>query len=104
MLFIAADFVKKVYPQTEVVYGDTDSIFVNFKPTDENGNRLKGKAALKKSIGIEVEKRIDSVIKYPHCLEYEKTFWPFILFTKKDIGNKYEFDHNKYKQTSKVLY
>ena len=52
-------------------------------------------------MGLEVEKRIDSVIKYPHCLEYEKTFWPFILFTKKRyVGNKYEFDHNKYKQTS----
>ena len=30
-----------------------------------------------------------------------KTFWPFILFSKKRyVGNKYEFDLNYYKQTS----
>lgn len=42
-------------------------------------------------------------MKAPHKLEYEKTFWPFILFSKKRyIGNKYEFKtgENDYKQTS----
>ena len=40
-------------------------------------------------------------MKHPHNLEYEKTFWPFILFSKKRyVGNKYEFDPNYYKQTS----
>ena len=40
-------------------------------------------------------------MKYPHKLEYEKTFWPFILLSKKRYaGNKYEFTHKKFKQTS----
>jgi DNA polymerase elongation subunit (family B) len=38
-------------------------------------------------------------LPYPHDLEYEKTFWPFLILTKKRyVGNKYEFDPNKYKQ------
>ena len=38
-------------------------------------------------------------LPFPHDLEYEKTFWPFLILTKKRyVGNKYEFDPNKYKQ------
>jgi DNA polymerase elongation subunit (family B) len=34
-------------------------------------------------------------------LGYEKTFWPFIIFSKKRyVGNKYEEDPNKFKQAS----
>jgi hypothetical protein len=32
-------------------------------------------------------------------LEYEKTFWPFLILTKKRyVGNKFEFNANKFKQ------
>jgi DNA polymerase elongation subunit (family B) len=38
-------------------------------------------------------------LPYPHDLEYEKTFHPFLILTKKKyVGNKYEFDKNKYKR------
>ena len=38
-------------------------------------------------------------LPFPHDLEYEKTFYPFLILTKKRyVGNKYEFDPNKYKQ------
>ena len=38
---------------------------------------------------------------YPHNMEYEKTFYPFIILEKKKyIGNKYEDDINKFKETS----
>ena len=37
------------------MYGDTDSIFINFNPKDENGEPLKNKAALKRSIELGVE-------------------------------------------------
>jgi DNA polymerase elongation subunit (family B) len=34
-------------------------------------------------------------------MAYEKTFWPFIILTKKRyVGNKYEFDDKKYYQNS----
>ena len=44
---------------------------------------------------------IKSRLPFPHDLEYEKTFWPFLILTKKRyVGNKYEFDPNSYKQDS----
>jgi DNA polymerase elongation subunit (family B) len=42
---------------------------------------------------------VKSRLPFPHDLEYEKTFWPFMILTKKRyVGNKYEFDNNKFKQ------
>ena len=41
---------------------------------------------------------IKSRLPFPHDCEYEKTFWPFAILTKKRyVGNKYEFDPKKYK-------
>ena len=41
---------------------------------------------------------IKSKLPFPHDCEYEKIFWPFAILTKKRyVGNKYEFDPNKYK-------
>ena len=82
---------------------NTDSIFVNYNPKDKDGNPLTGREGLKASIdlGVKSEEYIKDFLKPPHNLEYEKTFWPFILFSKKRyIGNKFEFDLDKYKQTS----
>ena len=96
-LHLAKDYVKEHFPTAEIVYGDTDSIFVNFKP--ENS----GKEGIQESIdrSVEVEEGIQKFLAYPHKLEYEKTFWPFILLRKKGyIGNKYEFDLERYYQTS----
>ena len=40
-------------------------------------------------------------MKAPQNIEYEKTFWPFCIFSKKRyFGNKYEHNIEKYKQTS----
>ena len=103
LLHLARDKVHEKFDGAEVVYGDTDSIFVNFNPKDKDGFPIKGKDGLKASIdlGVQAEEYIKGFLKPPHNLEYEKTFWPFILFSKKRyIGNKYEFDINKYKQTS----
>ena len=87
----------------ELIVKNTDSIFINFNPCDENGNLLKDKEGLQKSIdlGVQAEEYIQQFLKAPHKLEYEKTFYPFILFSKKRyIGYKYEHDINKYKETS----
>jgi len=44
---------------------------------------------------------MDSEGKQPQVLEYEKTFWPFILISKKRYtGDKYEFDPINAKRTS----
>lgn len=100
LLLFAKSFVEKTFLGSEIVYGDTDSIFINFHPKREDGTPYKGHDALRKSIelGKKAGELVKSELKDPHDLEYEKTFWPFILFSKKRyVGNKYEEDPNKFK-------
>jgi DNA polymerase elongation subunit (family B) len=102
-LLTAKDYVETRYDGAKVIYGDTDSIFVDFQPKDSEGNLITGKPGLERSIelGKEVSKGIRAVLKNPQNLGYEKTFWPFIIFSKKRyVGNKYEEDPNKFKQAS----
>jgi DNA polymerase delta subunit 1 len=82
------------------VYGDTDSVFLKYIMHDKDGNKITGKKALAVAIkkGIRCGIEISKYLKPPHDLEYEKTFWPFCLFTKKRyVGNLYETDPNKFK-------
>jgi DNA polymerase elongation subunit (family B) len=84
----------------EVQLFNTDSIFATF-PTEVSG--LYGKEALKKTleISIEASDKIKPLLKAPHDLEWEKAFFPMILFSKKRYcANKYEHDINKFKQVS----
>lgn len=100
LLIFAKTFVEKNFEGSEIVYGDTDSIFINFHPKDEHGNKLKGKEALAKSIelGIQAGHMANEHLLHPHDLEYEKTFYPFVLLSKKRyVGMKYETDPNKCK-------
>ena len=86
--------------ECESVYGDTDSVFLKYIMHDKNGNKITGKKALEVAIqkGIRCGIEISKYLKPPHDLEYEKTFWPFCLFTKKRyVGNLYETDPNKFK-------
>ena len=67
----------------------------------EGGSSITDKRSL--NYGMEIGKLSGELIKsrlpFPHDCEYEKTFWPFAILTKKRyVGNKYEFDPNKYKQ------
>ena len=55
MLQLAGKKVKEFRPETEIVYGDTDSIFVNFHPKDNNGQPLLKKEGLQKTIDIGIE-------------------------------------------------
>lgn len=103
MITMARDFILENYEGAHIVYGDTDSIFVRFDTKDEHGNPLKGKNALSKcrELGIECSKKFKCKIKHPHDLEWEKMFFPFILFSKKRyVGNMYEHDDNHFKQKS----
>jgi len=84
----------KVNATAEYVYGDTDSVFFKFKLI-KDGIQLKGKEALGLTIELaeEAGQLVTSFLKDPHELEYEKTFWPFILLSKKRyVGMLYEHD------------
>ena len=74
----------------EIVYGDTDSIFIKFGTKD-----------LRESIDLakKAADRITSLCRKPYKIEYEKTFFPFILFCRKRyIGLMYEDDVKKCKR------
>ena len=76
----------------EVIYGDTDSIFVKF-PTKDLAESI--------ALGIASGKRITSQCRKPYKIAYEKTFYPFILFCRKRyVGMKYEEDVTKCKRMS----
>ena len=87
-----------------IVYGDTDSIFVNFNPRNpETGQRYEGREAIVKTIELteEAGKFVTGALKAPHDFEYDKVFYPFIIFSKKRyVGNKYEESPDDFKQTS----
>jgi DNA polymerase elongation subunit (family B) len=87
-----------------MIIKNTDSVFVQFQCLDEEGRKLSGRAAREKSIklAIETEHAIqEKKLKAPQVLEYEKTFHPFILFSKKRyVGDLYEFDPDKFSRKS----
>lgn len=102
MIMLAKDFLETRY-SAQIIYGDTDSVFAIFPNKDENGKKLVGQAAIKKSIesAQKASADIKAILPKPHDLEYEKTFWPFVLLSKKKyVGNKYEFDDVKFKMNS----
>ena len=84
-LFLAKHIVESEF-NGEVIYGDTDSIFIKF-PTKDLATSI--------DLGIKAGKRITEQCRRPYKIAYEKTFYPFILFCRKRyVGMKYEEDPN----------
>ena len=104
MLEVARDKTLEKYMGSKLVYGDTDSVFINFKDyLIKKHGELTNKDLLQKTIevGQEAGKYVNTFLKNPQDLEYEKTFYPFVIFSKKRyFGNKYEYNTDKFKQTS----
>jgi DNA polymerase elongation subunit (family B) len=76
--------------KAEVIYGDTDSIFIKF-PTKDLAESIE--------LGKRAAQSITSQCRAAHKIEYEKTLFPFILFCRKRyVGMKYEDDIHKCKR------
>jgi DNA polymerase elongation subunit (family B) len=111
-ILFAKDVIERFYgPQAgdprcsaEITYGDTDSLFVNFNvKNSETGEPLKGNEAIQATMDLteEAGKFVTRALKSPHDFEYDKVFYPFIIFSKKRyVGNKYEGSLDYYSQTS----
>jgi DNA polymerase elongation subunit (family B) len=84
----------------KVVYGDTDSLFVEFNPRNpETGERLQGREARQATIDItdEAGHFITNVLAAPHDFEFDKAFDPMLIFSKKRYaGNMYENNADDY--------
>ena len=93
----------QVHTNAETVAGDTDSVFFTFHLTDMKGKKILGVKALEITIELaqEAGALVTKLLKAPHDLEYEKTFWPFCLLAKKKyVGMLYEFNPKKAKLKS----
>ncbi len=117
LLIYAREIIENVYENmtidtkygdmitnAEYVYGDTDSVFFTFNLKDaKTGEPVTGQKALE--VTIEMAKEAGEIatkfLKKPHDLEYEKTFLPFCLLSKKRyVGMLYEEDPHKCKRKS----
>ena len=106
MVLLARDKTLEHFPGTTVVYGDTDSIFINFsgyislKHPNEELTEYR-KMELTERYCTEAANLVTSCCKNPNQLEYEKILFPFIIFSKKRyVSNKYEGSITKFKQNS----
>ena len=93
----------KVHSNAEYVYGDTDSVFFTFNLKTLDGEDIRGQKALEITIELaqEAGNMATKFLKKPHDLEYEKTFMPFCLLSKKRyVGMLFETDPNKGKRKS----
>jgi DNA polymerase elongation subunit (family B) len=91
----------KIKTKAEYIYGDTDSVFFTFNLQTLEGKPIRGKEALEITIELaqEAGHLASGFLKGPHDLEYEKTFMPFCLLSKKRyVGMLYETDPNKCKR------
>ena len=92
----------KINIKSDYIYGDTDSVFFKFALLDKKtGEPILGHQALELSIEIAQSAchTVSKFLKQPHDFEYEKTFMPFCLLSKKRyVGIKYEMDPNKGKR------
>jgi len=105
LIMSAKKFAEEEY-NCEVVYGDTDSVFIklpklksydHFGHDNEKDNILQYNVTVGEQLSADFQK----LLKPPHCLEWEKMFYPFIIFSKKRyVGNLYEHDVKKFKQKS----
>ena len=85
----------------DMIVHNTDSVFFTFNLSTPEGVPIRGKEALEITIELaqEAGHLASSFLKGPHDLEYEKTFMPFCLLSKKRyVGMLYETDPNKCKR------
>jgi DNA polymerase elongation subunit (family B) len=94
---VSDDSLVKV--KAECVYGDTDSVFFKFNLRNpETNEKILNKQALIYTIELakQAGELASSFLKKPHDLEYEKTFYPWVLLSKKRyVGILYENNPDK---------
>ena len=97
----------QVRTKAEYVYGDTDSVFFKFNLEDPfTCEKIEGEKALQMTIELaeEAGQLATMFLKEPHDLEYEKTFYPLLLLSKKRyVGLLFETDVKKCKRKSMGL-
>lgn len=103
MLHLAIKIVALIYPDAVVIYGDTDSIFIQFRIVDDKGRPLEGRDALVKAMefGKHMADEINKRIHAPQKIVFEKILCPFAILSKKRyLGRKFEDSVDEFKDVS----
>jgi DNA polymerase delta subunit 1 len=88
MIELTKNTVEKEYPNAQVIYGDTDSVMVDF------GVETILEAM---NLGKEAAEKISKLFIAPIKLEFEKVFCPYLLESKKRyVGVFYSSSHETY--------
>jgi len=88
MIHNTKDAVERMYPGSDVVYGDTDSVMVNF------GVKTVKEAM---ALGLEAaEKVTNELFVKPIALEFEKVYYPYLLMNKKRYAGMYWTNPDKF--------
>ena len=77
--------------KSSVVYGDTDSLFVQFNPQDPvTSVPIKGRDARLAVIDLTTEAGhlVTQALKAPHDFEFDKVFDPLLMFSKKRYAGR----------------
>lgn len=80
MLLQTCNYIKEHYPHAVVVYGDTDSVMVDFKLENVKDALCAGKVAAQ---------QISTIFPAAIRLEFEKVYFPFLLLAKKRYTGVY---------------
>jgi DNA polymerase elongation subunit (family B) len=87
----------------KVIYGDTDSLFVQFNDIDTNKKMLTDTETRQVVFDLTAEAGhfITQALKPPHDFEFDKAFDPIMIFSKKRYtGHMYESSPTEYVQKS----
>ena len=92
--------------RAEYIYGDTDSVFFAFNFETLDGEPVVGQQALEMTILLSPEagEIATMFLKQPHDLEYEKTYLPYLIISKKRYaGQLFSTDPKKSYRDDKGL-
>lgn len=81
MIDTTAHLVEELYPDTKVLYGDTDSVMVLCATDEAASDKERLKAAM--TFGEEAASKVSSYFLKPIKLEFEKVYFPYLLMNKK---------------------
>ncbi len=79
--------VERLVPGSKVVYGDTDSVMVIF----DVGEALRHDVRAHFEVASRVAAEISATFRRPNELEFEKCYYPYLLFSKKRYAGERVF-------------
>lgn len=85
-LMFAKEYIERNYPNSKIIYGDTDSLFVSFGSKKDTELEKIYECI---DIATEAGDNISNQLKPPHNLGFEKCVSPFILMSRKRYTGLY---------------